>query len=649
MQHFLTSFILLFTLLQPMYGQLTESMIKSNFIINIIKFVEWENEDTIRQFTLGVLGKDEIFEEFKKRAIKTKLKGKDFNVIQLRKMNDIKDVQILYVDKRSSNAVRKILDNALEAKILMFSDSCLDQEAIMINLLDIDMPGNQFEINRTNLEQANFLVSPKLLYYGGSQADLREIYQASEQELSQVQQTLEQQTALLKKQQEELEIKQQEIQVLIDEIAIQEEHLDSMTAEIEAKQDSLNLKIALLQSQEMRIRGQQADIENQNIQLLKQKQEITAGNLFLNQQKLEIDSQEQKIKNQLYEIQNQSLTLQRQTGEIQEQTLTIEKQQTLLYYFVAFFAVFIAMIFFILRAYRIKRQAHKKLEEKNTAISKQKEEIQSQQEQLKLINQKIEKQNENIKSSIHYALTIQKALLPSKEEMEELFESFVIYRPRDIVSGDFYWMSDVEPENGVTKKTFTAVADCTGHGVPGAFLSMIGIKLLNSIVNERKQYNPRVILEMLNSAVQNALKQEKNVSDDGMDICLCRMEKTKENEIKIKYSGARRPLYYSNNREIKILRGDRKTIGGRFYKTQVFTNQEILLTPGERIYLATDGIADQNGPNRQKFGSKKLIKLLEDSLHLSMKEQKEYLENALNTFQENEKQRDDISLLAIKI
>ena len=306
------------------------------------------------------------------------------------------------------------------------------------------------------------------------------------------------------------------------------------------------------------------------------------------------------------------------------------------------------MIFFILRAYQIKRQSNKKLEEKNAAIIRQKEEIQAQQDQLKIINQKIEKQNENIKSSIHYAQTIQQALLPPQDEMDKLFESFVLFRPRDIVSGDFYWMSRILPENGDTEKIFLVVADCTGHGVPGAFLSMIGIKVLSSIVNEKKQYDPKVILEMLNVDIQEALQQEKMGSDDGMDVCLCRIEKTNKGRIKIIYSGARRPLYYSSNQKINILPGDRKTVGGRFFKKQIFTNRELYLNPGDRIYLCSDGIADQNAPNRQKFGSKKLIKLLEDSLHLPLAEQKEVLEKELDDFQQDEKQRDDISLMAIK-
>ena len=632
MRFFVLHIILFFFILPTASAQLSQSAIKSNFVLNMAKFVEWEREDTIDKYMIGVLGPDEIYEELLKKTGYIPFKDKRFDVVKFKKINEIRDVHVLYVEKRRNHIVEKILDIATQQSILMFSDSCLNRDIVMINLLDMNDPDNRFEINKDNAEKAGLYVPPKLLFYGGSEEDLREIYQASERELSNVQEELERQTDSLKQQQQELEAKKQEIFALNDEIVSQKEHLKTMISEVEAKQDSLDLKIELLEAQKIKIREQQSDIEKQNDQLFSQKQEIEAGNDFLNRQKLEIEKQEQKITKQQNEIQNQTETLASQTSEIQAQTLTIEKQQTILYFFIVFFALVAAMIFFILRAYRIKRQANKKLEEKNIAISKQKEEIQSQQAQLQVINRKIEKQNENIKSSIHYALTIQQALLPSKKEMDQLFDHFIVYRPRDIVSGDFYWLNSVVSEKGTVDKIFVAVADCTGHGVPGAFLSMIGIKLLNSIVNERKQYDPRIILEMLNIAVQEALKQEKKVSDDGMDMCLCCLEKTNKNQVKVSYSGARRPLYYSSGKKIKTLPGDRKTVGGRFYKNQVFTNKELILDPGDRIYLSSDGIADQNAPNRQKFGSKRLIKLLEESLHLPMAGQKQNLEKNARCF-----------------
>ncbi|MCB0584643.1 MAG: DUF4154 domain-containing protein [Phaeodactylibacter sp.] len=642
--HIIISLIFLPTAL----GQLTENVVKANFILNVAKFIEWEEEEAIERFRIGVLGGGDVFEALKRRSGEALLKNKAFDVVQFKRADEASGIHILYVNERRNRVLKKILETAIAEHILMFTDSCSTADETMVNLLALDMPGNQFEINKDNIDKARLYVPPKLLYYGGSEEDLREMYQASERQLSDVKAELEQQTAALKKQQKELETKKREILALNVEIALQEGNLESMIARATAQQDSLDQKIAMLEEQRSMIREQQADIDEQNARLQRQKQEIEAGNAFLNRQKQEIEAQEQKIKSQQQEIQAHTQTLEQQNLEIEAQTLKIEKQRTILYLFIALFALTAAMIFFILRAYRIKREANKKLEEKNAAISRQKEEIQAHQKQLEAINRKIERQNENIKSSINYALTIQQALLPSREELEKYFEPFVLYRPRDIVSGDFYWMSAAGAEEGKEEKVFVAVADCTGHGVPGGFLSMIGIKLLASIVNERKEHEPRKILEMLDTAVREALQQERKVSDDGMDVCLCRIEKNGGDRIKITFSGARRPLYYSSNQKINILPGDRKTVGGRVFKGQAFTNRELWLAPGDRIYMASDGIADQNAPNRKKFGSQRLIKLLEETMHLPLHEQKEVVEKTLDDFQQNEKQRDDISLMAIK-
>jgi serine phosphatase RsbU (regulator of sigma subunit) len=641
--------ILLFIFIPLTFGQLTPGKIKSNFALNLIKYVEWENEDSIQQYSIGVLGDDEVLNEFKNRSGFGLIKNKSFKVVEFKKISEIGDVHAVYVDKRGAQALKRILEITTANNILMISDSCKNIEFTMINLLDPSMPGDQFEVNKENMTRANLQISSKLLYHGGSEEDLRKMYQTSEKELSNVQEELLKQTAIFDRQRKELETTRQEILGLNREINKQEEHLKSMITDIETKQDSLDRKQALLEEQKIKIQIQQKDIDEQNDQLQRQKFRIQEGSSFLNSQKKEIKVQEEKIIGQQKEIADQSKILGNQKIELQEQSQKIEKQRTILYFFIAIFILAAAMVFFILRAYRIKRQANEKLRIKNAAIAKQKEEIQSQQELLKVVNRKIEKQNENIRSSINYALTIQQALLPSEEEMTKAFDSFVLFRPKDIVSGDFYWMSKVVSEREANEKTFIAVADCTGHGVPGAFLSMIGIKLLNSIVNERKQHNPRIILEMLNIAVQKALKQEKNVNDDGMDICLCCLEKTTTDQVKVIFTGARRPLYYCHDEKLMILKGDRKTVGGRFFKNQVFKNHELLLDPGDRIYLSSDGMVDQNAPDRRKFGSRRLIQLLKDSMTLSMVKQKQLLEEALDAFQQSEKQRDDISLLAIKL
>ncbi len=264
----------------------------------------------------------------------------------------------------------------------------------------------------------------------------------------------------------------------------------------------------------------------------------------------------------------------------------------------------------------------------------------------------IKAKNENIKASIGYAQTIQKAFLPLKKEIDKDFENFVLYHPRDIVSGDFFWYAK-ENENTDDEMSFVAVVDCTGHGVPGAFMSMIGINLLNEIVRVKKIYEPQQILDLLNIGITKALKQKETDNDDGMDVCLCKIEKrkNKENKIPVTFAGAKRPLAYFDKEEkvINVIKGDIYSIGGqRDYHTS-YKQTELSFNSGDMIYMTSDGYVDQNNSQRKSFTSKKLFEILKDVASLPEKEQNEKLEAALVEHSEGQLQRDDITLLGIRL
>lgn len=294
-----------------------------------------------------------------------------------------------------------------------------------------------------------------------------------------------------------------------------------------------------------------------------------------------------------------------------------------------------------------------KMKEAEEEIHQQAEELKRQAENLQETNFELEKEREHTMGSIRYGLTIQQAILPLKSYIDVFFESFIIYRPKDIVSGDFYWFSNVPSDGTEPDKIFMAVVDCTGHGVPGAFMSMIGNRLLNEIVNEKKMSNPKEILNLMDIGVIKALKQSQTNNDDGMDICLCAIEHKEDDSLKITFSGAKRPVFYyeHGSQKIKILKADRRSIGG--YRPKMgaypFTNKVLRLKNKDIIYLSTDGLIDQNGPERRRFGSPRLIKTLEKNLTKEMDEQKIALEEALDQYQQKEPQRDDITFLGIKL
>ncbi|MCG8699118.1 MAG: SpoIIE family protein phosphatase [Bacteroidales bacterium] len=255
----------------------------------------------------------------------------------------------------------------------------------------------------------------------------------------------------------------------------------------------------------------------------------------------------------------------------------------------------------------------------------------------------IENQKKELTDSIKYAKRIQDAVISKPEEINDFFDDhFIIFLPRDIVSGDFYWFGKVK------QYVIFAVADCTGHGVPGAFMSMLGIRLLNEIVLERKVTDPGEILNQLRDSVIHALQQkgEAYEAKDGMDIALC----TYDTERGVFYfSGAYNPLWIIRDKELMIFKGNRMPVA-IYERMNDFTVHEIECKKGDCVYLFSDGFIDQFGSkDLAKYKSKRLKEILAKIHHLPMDEQKELLLEDFNTWKANVNQIDDVSLIGFKV
>jgi PAS domain S-box-containing protein len=276
--------------------------------------------------------------------------------------------------------------------------------------------------------------------------------------------------------------------------------------------------------------------------------------------------------------------------------------------------------------------------------------IDSDIRKVKAYEAELKNKNEQITSSIRYAKTIQTAILPVKEQIDRDFENFIIYRPKDIVSGDFYWYNKVE--TGDKTYFFIGVLDCTRHGVPGAFMSMIGNTLLNEIVNSKRIYETDQIFENLDKLIKTSLRQEISDNNDGMDACFCRIEKTNGSVI-LNYTGAKLPLIFYNSKKniVEILEGNHRSVGGYRYNKapEKFISQQIELHKSDILYLSSDGLGDQNNSDRRRFGKSQIVEILNRNSQKSIEMQKTDLENTLISWMSGTSQRDDISVIGIKI
>jgi sigma-B regulation protein RsbU (phosphoserine phosphatase) len=264
-----------------------------------------------------------------------------------------------------------------------------------------------------------------------------------------------------------------------------------------------------------------------------------------------------------------------------------------------------------------------------------------------LNNQKelIENKNKHITDSIKYAQRIQNAILPTLDKIHtELPHTFVVFKPKDIVSGDFYYF------NQVGNKTVIAAVDCTGHGVPGAFMSMIGYEILNEITNVQDVVIANEILYSLNLNIRKSLKQDETNNKDGMDIAICVIDKPKQ---VVEYAGAKNPLLYLQNHQLFEVKADKIPIGGDYKDNseRVFTNNLIqLIEAPTMFYLFTDGYQDQfGGDEGRKFGLKRMRTMFTEIHTQSIETQQHIVENTMLTWQQNEKQIDDVLIIGFSI
>ncbi len=308
----------------------------------------------------------------------------------------------------------------------------------------------------------------------------------------------------------------------------------------------------------------------------------------------------------------------------------------------------IIVLVLILVGYFNKKKANEVLEEKNDAIERKNKEIEEKKDQLEEFNGMLEERNKSITDSIKYAKHIQKAMLPDTDWMKQhLPDHFILFKPRDIVSGDFYWWHLENDQN------YLAVADCTGHGVPGAMVSVVCSNALNKSVKEKKIEVPSEVLDNTTNEVIDAFSKSGGVIKDGMDIALMSIPVSVDHDGTVSYSGANNPLWIvrkgSEDYELIEYKADRQPVG-KFGERKPFTNREVKVQKGDTIYIFSDGYADQfGGPRGKKFKYSRFKELLISIQPFSMEDQHRTLNQRFEEWKGDIEQIDDVCIIGLRI
>lgn len=325
----------------------------------------------------------------------------------------------------------------------------------------------------------------------------------------------------------------------------------------------------------------------------------------------------------------------KKNNEISQSKLSQEK--TTRYALIIGIALVLLLTGFVFFRFNEKKRDNKLLNEKNVAIEFQNEQIQEQ-------HRNIEEKNREITDSIQYAKRIQFSVLPSEKLLKSyLKNSFVFYQPKDIVSGDFYWFTRKED------LLFFAVADCTGHGVPGALMSMLGTSFLNQVVQEKNILSPPEILKELHRAILATLNEnlEQRDSKDGMDIALVCIDTQKS---KLTFTGAGRPLYMVKQNQLQIVKADKMSIGGIYELNEMhYSKNEFHIEAGTSIYIFSDGVPDQfGGPDKKKLMVKRVQEWILNNHHLPVEEQKVKFTLFMQNWMKDTEQIDDLTFAGIR-
>jgi len=570
------------------------------YILDISRYVRFdESFQQEDEFTIAVLDRDDRFYWELEGMARTRkvVQGKPIRIFLYPKIDMLEPTNVVFVNSEDGYDMDKVLDKVSGNNTLLISEGYPFRTS-MINFVVVGGKP-RFEVNEELMNREGLYVNELFLALAvKTREDWEALYEVTEDELELEKSITEQQHILIGKQ--------------LDEISRQEamieknrEILEKLRSEIGDREAEIRQKSAVLAQQEKKIREQQRTIEEQVTQVKEQHSILAA--------------QELEIKNKAETITLREDQIRQQDEQIILQAEAIQKQKIIILATIIALALLFGLVYFIWVNYRNKKRANVLLKAQRDQIAYQKK---------------------HITDSIEYARRIQTAILPSLELFSDKIEHFVLFKPRDIVSGDFYWAEMVN------NKHVIITADCTGHGVPGAFMSMLGVTLLNEIILTERMIRPDQILNTLRDKVIDALKQEAG-SDvkDGMDMTVCVIDYERD---MVQFSGANNPLYHLRQGELTQVKGDKMPVAIHEVMDD-FSLHELDLRKGDTLYTFSDGYADQfGGPNHKKFLVRNFRNLILSIQDLSMIEQGTRLDETFENYRKDVEQVDDVVVIGLR-
>ncbi|OFY67914.1 MAG: hypothetical protein A2V64_10845 [Bacteroidetes bacterium RBG_13_43_22] len=592
------------------------------YIFDLSKYIDYgPGFADSANFKIGVLlgDYDLIYELGNLAKTRTTIQDKPVMIIGFKSIESITHTQVLYLNKTAEFNIEKVKSELAGHQTMLISEGYEFRES-MLNFIVVNGKP-RYDINEELVKAAGMSIPQEVLFMAvKTKEDWQNLFDIASKEIEVQKETIRQQL-------ETIDVQRQEI-------LKQKALLDSLDKEITEKEKTLNEKQKILDNQFRQISRQQGEITAQKQTILVQQKEVQVQKDTLSGQKEKIDLQMAAIGEQLKKISEQE-------DKIKLQLATLEKQKLILY-FVLFALLLVSFLgYYIYRGYKIKKEANIRLEEKNRTISLQKDEIEQQRDLAAAQRDQIAYQKKHITDSIMYAKRIQTALIPSLELFSDKLEHFVLYKPLAIVSGDFYWVGNIG------SKQIIICADCTGHGVPGAFMSMLGVTMLNEIVNNKHIVMPDQIIENLRQGVIKSFNQsvDEDTVKDGMDIAVCLVDF--ENDT-LWFSGANNPLYLIRNHELVHYRGDKMPVAIH-YRMQPFTLHKIDIMKGDEFYIFSDGYVDQfGGPRQKKFMSNQFKETLVELDDVPMLKQAERLNEIFEEWRGDSPQVDDVTLIGVR-